>query len=645
MGVKPPRGSLLVGACLLLGALAPHAGAATLVASRPVRDPATHELALFVGGVEDDGRALRSRSIEVLLDGTPAEAVTAQPLSEWGAAAAEANAAWRPPLAIGLVYLWVDGVPAGVLEGLHAFFQRVPPRTTVLPTVYGRLRQGRARLAAADIGRLDEIPYLEPYRPNLLDAVALDLGDLAPEEAPLKILLVVTDGRDFADPKGEGPGDFGALGRKLRAAGVTPLVVGFPPRDPADAAQAAANLRDLHDAAGGFLRVLDQPDDLENTLESLGQALGDLRRVQVAEPLGWRLLGGRHRVSVRVAAGGGQLGAEVGTVSGAGGFLGIALLALAAVLVLAAAGFALVRARGRAAPSGGRQGDDDDGDDEADDDDKEDLVTAAHDLIRRGAAPARAVEELSRGRGSSVRGLVNLDPEILDDPRFPYFRTRPGRLRLKEIQDILSKKAAARPALGGTLAGILAEAIKSGAPPEATAANLAARVAAEDATAFAGLRLEELAQALKDAARQHTALGTPRARGAAVAIQDALRARGTASRGIAVAWLVRAGGPGRRGETLRLPAPRAVIGSATGAAVLLQGDPAISASHAEIVVSGGEFLIAPLEGEVSVEAKPVRGRHALADGDTITLGAAAFVFKSALSGTLPITDGGARTRS
>ena len=67
---------------------------------------------------------------------------------------------------MGLVYLWVDGVPAGVLDGIHAFFQRIPSRTSVYPTIYGRMRQGRARLTAGDISRLDEVPYLDGYRPN-----------------------------------------------------------------------------------------------------------------------------------------------------------------------------------------------------------------------------------------------------------------------------------------------------------------------------------------------------------------------------------------------------------------------------------------------------------------------------------------------
>ena len=70
------------------------------------------------------------------------------------------------------------------------------------------------------MSRLGDVPYVEGNRPNLIEAVRLDLADLAADPAPLRILVVVTDGRDFADPKGEGPGDFAALGREIRKAGV-----------------------------------------------------------------------------------------------------------------------------------------------------------------------------------------------------------------------------------------------------------------------------------------------------------------------------------------------------------------------------------------------------------------------------------------
>ena len=618
--------ALAAGAILAtLAAAAPPALAApTLVSSHPTVDAATRDVSFFVGAIDDSGRSLKGGSVELVLDGQPAGApATAAALSEWSASAAEANAAWRPPLSVGLVYLWIDGVPSGLLEGMHSFFERLPPRTTIYPTIYGRLRQGRARLAAADVGRLDELPYLESYRPNLIDAVDLDRPDLAAEEAPLKLLLLVTDGRDFADPKGEGPGDFGALGRRLRDAGITPLVVGFPPKDAADAAQAAANLRDLHDAAGGYLRMLDQADELENTLESLGQAIADLRRVEVAQPFSWRLLAGSHRVSVRLATADQRLSGDVGTVVASGGGAVLMLLVAGAfVLALALAAVIFVQRRRRAASH------DDEGQDQ------EALVSAAHDLIRRGVSPQRALEELSRGRGAAVRGLIDLDPEILNDPRFPYFRTRPGRLRIKEMQDLLSKKAAVRPTLASTLADVLADSIKKGLAPDAAADILAARVTPEETAAFAAMGLEDLARSLREASSRQpalAALASPRARGVAVAVQDALRSKNADVRGVAVAWLVRAGGPGRRGETLRLASGRNVLGSAEGCAVRLEGDPAIADEHAEIVSAAGEFVIAPVRGAVSVETKRLAGRHTLSDGETIGLGSGAFVFKSARS--------------
>jgi hypothetical protein len=616
--------AVAVGAILAAGSRAALA-APTLVSSQPTADTATRAVSFFVGAIDESGRSLKVGSIELVLDGQPAGTPATSPtLSDWAAPAADANAAWRPPLAVGLVYLWIDGVPSGLLEGLHSFFERLPPRTTIYPTIYGRLRQGRARLAAADVGRLDELPYLESYRPNLVDAVDLDRPDLAAEDVPLKILLLVSDGRDFADPKGEGPGDFAALGRRLHDAGITPLVVGFPPRDAADAAQAAANLRDLHDAAGGYLRMLDQADELENTLESLGQALADLRRVEVAQPLGWRLFAGSHRVSVRLTTSDQRLSGDVGVASSGGGG-GLILLVIGAAFGLSVMlGIVLVVLRRRRADLRDGAGHD-----------EEAVVTAAHDLIRRGVSPQRALEELSRGRGSAVRVLVDLDPEILNDPRFPYFRTRPGRLRIKEMQDLLSKNAAVRAAIGETLAAVLAESIKKGLAPEQTAETLAARVTPEETAAFAAMGLEDLARALRDASSRkstHAILASPRARGVAVAVQDALRSKNAGAQGVAVAWLVRAKGPGRRGETLRLAGARSLLGRAEGCTVRLQGDAAVADEHAEILSAGGEFIIAPLGGTVSVEARRLMGRRTLSDGETIELGAGVFIFKAARSG-------------
>jgi len=605
--------------CTILAAGSAASAGPALITTRPTVDAESDELTFFVGGFNDGGRSLKASSLDLLIDGQRSDTPpTIQTLSDWSTAAAEGSKTWRPPLSLGLIYLWIEHVPPGVLDGIQAFFQRVPSRTVVYPTVYGRMRQGRARLTAADVSRLGDVPYIEGYRPNLIEAIKLDLADLAADPAPLRLLLIVTDGRDFADPKGEGPGDFAALGRDIRKAGVTPLVVAFPAPD-ADRAQATANLNDLHDAAGGVLRLLDQPQDLENALESLGQGMADLLRVHVPTPWGWNVFGGNHRVSVRLNVGGGQrLNADVGAVAVGPGKLRSVVLGIAGVLALVAgAAIFVLRRRGAA---GGPSGDDE-------------ILQAAHDLIRRGASPRRAVEELTRNYPEAVSELITMDQELFTDPRFPYFRTRPGRLRMQEIRDLLAKKSVDSPALDDTLAAILAEAVANRTPPDQAAAMLAARVGADECNAFTSLGLDRLAEALRGAAHLHPTLGTPRARGAVVAIQDTLKTRGGAL-GILVAWLVRAGGSGRRGETLRLGDGRTVIGLAPGCAIRLSQDPTVAGEHAEVALEGSEFAIAPLGGPVTVEGSPVDRRRVLTDGETIGIGDGLFIFKSATAGNL-----------
>jgi hypothetical protein len=589
-----------------------------LITTRPAADPETDELTFFVGAFNEGGRSIKASSLELTIDGQRSEApVVTQSLSDWATTSAEASKTWLPPLSVGLVYLWIEHVPPGVLDGVSAFFQRVPSRTVVYPTVYGRMRQGRARLAAADVSRLGDVPYLEGYRPNLIEAVRLDLADLAADPAPLRILVVVTDGRDFTDQKGDGPGDFAALGREIRKAGVTPLVVAFPAPD-ADRAQAATNLGELHDAAGGVLRLLDQPQDLENALESLGQGMADILRVRLATPWSWHVVGGSHHLSVRLNAGGGQrLNADMGAVSVGPGKLRSVVLGIAGVLVLVA-GLAmfLLRRRGGAAA----------GDNDA-------ILRAAHDLIRRGASPRRAVEELTRTYPRAVGSLAEIDAELFSDPRFPYFRTRPGRLRMQEIRDLLAKKSVDNPELDDGLAAVLAEAVGNRTAPEQAAAMVAARVGADECTAFTSLTLDHLVEALRSAAGPHPTLGTPRARGAVVAIQDMLRTRGGAL-GIVVGWLVRAGGTGRRGETLRLGDERTLIGLSASCAIRLSLDATVAGEHAEVSLDNGEFAIAPVGGPVTVEGAPVQARRVLTDGETVGIGDGLFIFKSASAGNL-----------
>ena len=608
-------------ACVLGSALfAPSALAGpALITSRPTAESDTGKISFLVGGVDDSGRSLKTSSVELLIDGKPTSAASVQSFADWATTSAEASQRWRPPLCIGLVYQWIDGVPSGVLNGIHAFFERLPDRTVVYPTIYGRLRQGRAKLTAGEISRLDDVPYLDDgLRPNLIEAIRLNLADLAADPAPLKILLLITDGRDFADPKGEGPGNFAQLGAELRRAGVTVLVTGFRPE--ADAEQSAVNLRDLHDAAGGFLSGHDQAEDLENTLESLGQAIADLQRVEMVAPWSWSAFGGTHRFSARLTSPEGNvLNVQVGAVavgdSGAGRWvlfaatlaLGVAVLAFGVALALR------IRARRPSPETPGIEA----------------ILAATHDLIRRGSPASRAVDELARRFPDGGVRLVDLDEGLLADPRFPYLRTRPGRKRLVEIQELLKKRSGDRPVLAGTIVGVLAEAVAGRVSVEEAATKLRAHATTEERAAFVALDLPKLAEALSAVPKSAPGLRTPRGRGIAVAVQDALRTGDNQKYGVSVGWLVRAGGLGQRGETLKLTGTRIVVGHASACGVRVMGDPALAPEHAEIALEDGEFSIGPLGGRVKVEGQDVQARHTLVDGETIELGKGIYVFKSA----------------
>ena len=130
-------------------------------------------------------------------------------------------------------------------------------------------------------------------------------------------------------------------------------------------------------------------------------------------------------------------------------------------------------------------------------------------------------------------------------------------------------------------------------------------------------------------AETHKALGSPRARGVAVAVQDALRADETRKSDVSVGWLVRTGGPGRRGETLRLGSERTVLGSGSSCDIQLAGDPAVASTHAAISLEGGEYSVEPVGGAVRLEGETVSDRKPLVDGETLEIGSGFFVFKAA----------------
>jgi hypothetical protein len=600
----------------------------TWLMSPPTVDGESASLSLFVGGISEEGATLKVSSIDVEVDGALAPAPKVmESFFDLAQRASEADPAWKSPLAVGLVYLWIKETPAGlsdaILEGAQGFFKRLPARTSAYATLYGRKRQPIPKLKASEIGgQLHDLGYLGGDRPNLGDAIAVNLKNLSADESLFKLLLVVTDGRDFTDPTGEGPGDFGAVGSALAKADVRLLLVSFPSPE-ADAEQSARNLNDLA-GPGSFHRAVEQPMELQATLESLGQAIADLRRVQIDIPWAWRTLGGDHKVRILLTTDGKRRTIELGKITlptQTGrlawlGALGLGILMLPIGLLL----FLRLRTGRRS---------------EADEDP---IIPATHALIRRGMSAQRALAELTRSFPESIAGLARVDESIFSDPRYPLLQTRAGRRRFEEIRALLTESDSEGSPLHDSLFAALAEAITAQTPARKAAESIAARLPDDQWGALARLGLEDLARALRQASKKFPVLGLPRSRGAVLDIQDALRAQTGSS--LAVAWLVRARGPGRRGETLRLQAGRAVLGRAGACDLVLGGDAKVAEQHAVISDTRGEFAIEPVGGPIKVEDVHIEARHPLGDGDTVEIGQNRYIFKCVTTGNLGKSTGG-----
>ncbi len=610
--------------CFLVPAAAQ--AAPTFLASPPVVDGDTGEMVFLVGGISEEGATLKPTSVEVEIDGEPGPAPKSiEAFYEYAQSAAEASGAWKSPLAVGLVYLWVKDVPAGtsdaILEGVGGFARRIPGRSNVYVTFYGRKRQPIPKLRASEIGgQLHDFGYIPGDRPNLADAIRVDLKALLGDESPFKVMVVVTDGRDYNDSSGDTSADFGAVAEEINKAGVKLMVVSIPPNE-VDAEQSTKNLGDLA-SAGAFRRATEQPIEVQSTLEALGQSIADMRRVKLEIPWAWRTFGGTHKIRLNLTSDGKRRALEIGKVTvpanttrllvGIGILVGVVLTVVVVIVVL--------RRRGGSSDRG-------------EDDDEQAVLTAAHALIQRGLPAKRALVELTRSYPNDVGSLAELDPSVFDDDSYPLFKTKAGRRRFEELQALLAQKCNDENLIGDDLAEVLSQSISGQAPPDQAASSIAARVPEDQWSAFARLGLDELAKALRASGGRYPVLASPRARGVALEIQAALRSENrSTNRSLAVGWLVRAAGQGKRGETLRLSDARVVIGRGPGCQINLDGDAQVADQHAVISERRGTFFIEPMQGALRVETKPVTGKQPLGDGDTIEIGQGRYVFKCVSSG-------------
>ncbi len=614
-------GATLVG--LGLPAAPARAAASSLVVAAPELDRDRSELALLVGAARADGSPARIESPRLLFDDAEVGTLLGDDtITDY----AGEHPRWAPPMAIGLVYLWSKGGPETVMDGIEALFKHVPGRVTVYPTPYGQgYRPVLTRLTAARAagGDLVDLPPLVGNQYKLVESIRFNASKLGEDDSPIKHLVVITDGIDFAvhDAKG-----FAELGEELRRKKLHVEIVWLRPQ--ADAVQAAANVRALSEAAWARQISAESPADLRAMTESLADAIVGLRRLQFGLPWTARLFGGQKRLAVLAAVDGVVLKAQGGTLAlpaSTGTTVGLGLGAL----VLLGGGGLVVWRVGRGGRRGGHGG-------RAEREASAgrgrgatarrlfELLDELQHLIRIGTAAEAAVVHLSQKFPDSIDRLKTLDVQKLDPEQYRYLRTRAGQARIKEIQKQL-RDSDAEPLVDREVASILSKAMTSGVEPREAARQIMARVPDNRWGALSRAGDQNLQDSLARAAQDFAPLKASHASGFAVDVRTALRAREGAH--LSVGWLARASGPGRRGETLGIPTPSCVVGRGFDCGLRIGEDPELAERHAEVNLLGGEFVLRPLEGRVVLDDREVTGQRPLSDGAVVTLGSCSYVFK------------------
>jgi hypothetical protein len=605
------RGCITAGFVVLLALVTPPLAAAPptpprLFMSRPAVDQSTGEIHFALGAVRLGSRAVVQR-VQTDLDTAeiPARIEPLQPPASPTTAGSATD--WRPSLVVGIIFFWGEGAPPEILFGVPDLFKRLPSATTVYPLPYGHdYREFLTPSTAAEIagGALESTVKFVGGQPAFMDGLNYLRGEILKEQADLHFLIVVTDGRDRV--LGVNREAFFRQGRDLLNHGVIVDVVAFP--DPAEGMTHLPNAEGLAAGAEGRLVVAKNIAELPAVIENAAVIVSDLQRVTLRP--GRRMWGDQATLRINAMVDDLAATASVRVSMVRTQALWWSLLGLLVVGLVTAAWLYLRRPAG-----GGNQ--------------TEAMLIESQRLIRLGSPPDRILVELSRRFPRQVRQLGKVDPGRLDRGKFPHLRTRAGRDLLAEIQRALATADQGNDGQPDLVAQ-LAAAVAADLPAAEAVIRLRARLPDKVWGAFARNTFREITHMLRLAAATHPGLATPRARQLVLQIQDAL-CQERADKATA-AWLVRAAGPGRRGETLRLAHGRTSIGGAAGCQVILKGDPSVQPEHVTIVEDAGHFSISPGSGMVNVEGERLEGERRLTDGETLEIGAGAFVFKSVAIG-------------
>jgi len=606
-----------VGLALFLGTSPAQALEVSLFSDPPQLSEDGKTVDLLVGARLAGIERVKLDDLSVSFGKKPGKVVSSAPYLDFAAEKSKAAESWRPPITVGLIYLWTESAPPEMLDGVHRLFKRLPPQTVVLPTPFGQSYfpvvnpVTAARVAG---GGIDDQPFIEGDAITFLAAARANVAEVAKDDAPLKAIVIIADGRDYT--ANTDPGPFAAFGKQLRDAGYITQVIGLPTDDDS----AKANVRALAHSAGARLLPARQGSELPALTEAAGTLFFDLRVLKVAVPFSTGLFGGEVEVTLQATAEGKRISVSAGklTIPASGGMV----VLLVGLVLIVAGGIGAFLVMGKKRGSSSQNG-------ESDEEEMEGFLDAIQELVRRRVDPNRAAVELSRWYPDLVAELPNIDVASLDGDQYRLLKSRAGQARIKEFAKAVGTPEDNAQAPSDDLIGILTSAFSQSLSAPDTARQIRARLPDKRWASFARSRFDEITALLRTAAATQPALGSPKARAFVLSIQDALRQSDGAE--VVVGWLVRAAGPGQRGETLRLARPRCVVGTASTCQLRIE-DKYLVAEHLAIAEKNGSFSVEPLQGQFKVEGKGVTNQRPLVDGETLEFGQGQFVFKAVLDG-------------
>ena len=429
-----------------------HAVDVSLFSDPPTLSEDGKTVELVVGARLPSLQRVKLEDLSVHFGKKPGKVVSSQPYVDFAADKSKAAESWRPPISVGLIYLWTESAPAEMLDGIHRLFKRLPPQTVVLPTPFGQSYfpvvnpVSAARVAG---GGLDDQPFIEGDAITFLAAARANVGEVAKDDSPLKALVIIADGRDYT--ANTDPGPFAAFGKELRNAGYVTQVIALPTDDDS----AKANIRALAHAAGARLMPTRQGSELPAITEAAGTLFFDLRVLKVAVPFSIGLFGGEVEIKLNATTDGKRVSSSAGkvTIPASGGM--IVLLAGIVLIVAGGIGAVLVLSRKRS-PSGG--------DGETTEEDMEGFLDAIQELVRRRVDPNRAAVELSRWYPDLVTELPNIDVASLDSDQYRLLKSRAGQARIKEFAKAVGSSEEDGQAPSDDLIAILASTLSQSLP-------------------------------------------------------------------------------------------------------------------------------------------------------------------------------------